>query len=145
VAGHVDLGEQLARAPLASLAGHAAQAEGDIVEHAEVGKQGEILEHQPDPARLRRHRVAGLGDHLAVDHDAPALQRLEPGDQAQDRGLAATRGADQAMDLAGQDGQADVLDHAPPAIGVAQSAHREAPNWPGFGQGRLRERVRHRE
>ena len=94
--------------------------------HAQMRKQGEVLEHQPDPAHLGRHRVARLGHQLAAEADAAALDRLEAGDQAQDRGLAAARGPHQAMHLALGQIEADAVHHDALAVGMAQPVDLQA-------------------
>ncbi|MDT4865592.1 hypothetical protein FQZ97_1004010 [compost metagenome] len=100
------LGDDLA--PLGVLA----DAEGDVVFHAEVGEQRVILEHHADPPPFRRKSEARAGNHLAVQYDLPGLHRFETGDGAQGGGLAATRGAEQTTDIAGIQVQVYPLHHA---------------------------------
>ena len=63
VGAHVDRGQQLGHAPLAAAPVAAAEAEGHVLADAQMREQGEVLEHQPDPAALRRQAPAGLGEH----------------------------------------------------------------------------------
>jgi hypothetical protein len=96
---HVDLGEQLLGPLPARRGAQGPQAEGDVVEDAQVREQRKVLKHQAHPALLRRQAVARPGEQLAADRDLSALERLEPGDQAQDGGLAAARGPDETVHL----------------------------------------------
>ena len=59
---------------------------------------------------MDRPRFAGgTSAHIdAVDHDLAAADILEPGDQAQQRGLAAARRADEDDELAIADGEVGV-------------------------------------
>src|SRR5687768_7595458 len=65
--------------------------------------EGIVLEHHGDVP------VAGaqIGDILAADGDASRGQGLEPGGAAQQRGLAAARGADEHHELAVPDLEID--------------------------------------
>ena len=60
------------------------QAEGDVLEHAHVAEQGVVLEHEADVA------VAGAaaGDVVVEVVDRPGVGLLEPGQDAQQGGLA---------------------------------------------------------
>ena len=78
----------------------AAQAETDVVCHAQVGKQCEVLEHHADAAFLGRHEHARRGDQVAIETNFAADHRFESGDGAQCRGLATTTPAEQAGDRA---------------------------------------------
>ena len=71
-----------------------------------VREQRVRLEHHVDRPLVRRD--AGHVD--AVDGDAPGGRLLEPGQHAQQRGLAAARAAEQAEQLAAIDLQRDVVD-----------------------------------
>ena len=79
------------------------QAEGDVLEHREVREDRVVLEHHGDAALARRQVV----DPPAADPDLALARRLEPGDDAQERGLAAARGAEQHHELLVGDGQVD--------------------------------------
>ena len=56
-------------------------------------------------------------------HDASAVDRIEPGERPQQRGLAASALAEQHDELAALDAQIEVLDDDPAAIGAAQIGH----------------------
>jgi hypothetical protein len=74
-----------------SLAGLDAQAEGDVLEHRHVAEQRVVLEHKAHVALAHMH----VGGVFAAEMDAAHVGRLQPGDDAQQRGLAAARGAEQ--------------------------------------------------
>lgn len=59
-----------------------ADAEADIVGHAEMGEQRVVLEHHADPAFLRRQGEAGTRDDFAAQLDLPGQHRFEAGDGA---------------------------------------------------------------
>ncbi|MNZ86875.1 hypothetical protein D3C78_1057170 [compost metagenome] len=67
-----------------------ANAEGDVVGHAQVRKQGIVLEHHADPAFLRGEGKTGAGDGFTRQLDFPFVNRLEACNRPQGRGLAAT-------------------------------------------------------
>ncbi len=64
-----------------------AQAEGHVLEHRHVAEQRVVLEHEADLA----FAYMGVGGVLAFEDDAPGVRRLQPGDDPQQRGLAAAR------------------------------------------------------
>jgi hypothetical protein len=66
-----------------------AQAEGDVLVHAQVRKQRIVLEHEADAALLRRHAALGARHRLAVDLDTAGIDGDEAGNGPQQRGLAA--------------------------------------------------------
>ena len=82
------------------------EAEGEVLvdRHVRIERVG--LEHHGDAALGRRHLVHAL----AVDQQLAAGDRLEPGDHAQQRRLAAARGADEDGELAGIDVEVDAVD-----------------------------------
>jgi hypothetical protein len=100
--GQSDQRQQLGDAPLALGARAVGDAEGDVLRHAQVREQGVVLEHHADAARLGRpvQGSGGVAQHLVAERDAAVGQRLQAGDRAQQRGLAAARGPDQHADLA---------------------------------------------
>ena len=61
--------------------------------------------------RSLRRFGRGIVDLHAVDDDAPALDRLEPVDAAQQRALARAGAADDRDDLARLDLERDVVEH----------------------------------
>ena len=75
---------------------------GDVLQRAQVRKQGVLLKHQPNPTLLRRaaNTLSAVQPGLATAAD-PALGRAEQArDGAQHRGLAAAGGADERQQLA---------------------------------------------
>ena len=85
-------------------------AEFDVGAHAQVLEQAGLLEHDAHRAAMRRHEHAGrlvLPD-LAVDDHASARRALQAGEAAQQRRLAAARGAEQRADAARGQRQGDV-------------------------------------
>ena len=106
--------EQLAGARVALGLGDAAhlQAEGDVVERVEMGKQRVALEH---------HRRAALGrgqagDVPAAEDDVALVDALVAGDHAQRAGLAAAGRPEQAAVAAGGDLQVDAIDRRRVAV-----------------------------
>jgi hypothetical protein len=91
--------EQIAR-PLAALFDRQAEDLGrqdDVVEDRPPLQQQRRLEHHADvAARIERH--AGR-----ADLDRSGIVRMEPGEDLQQRALAASRRADEARELARQD------------------------------------------
>ena len=65
-------------------------------------KQPRILEYITDAAAMRRDVDAGsaIVEHFAVDGDAAAIRPQQSRDHVDQRGLAGTRGAEQAGDPA---------------------------------------------
>ena len=72
------------------------QPEGDIARDGEMRKQRVALEHHVDRPPVRRH----AGQILAVEQDAARVRRLEAGEHAQQRGLAAAGRPEQREELA---------------------------------------------
>ena len=90
-------------------------------------EQREVLEHEPDPALLRRHEALGSGDLLAVEQDAARGRALDAcGDPEQGR-LAAARRPQQAEDLRRRDVEADLVEREDVAI-AARLTFNEAAN-----------------
>ena len=85
-----------------------ARAEGDVLAHREVREEGVALEDRVDLAAVRRQR----GDVLAVQEDAPGVGRLEAGQHAQQRRLAAAARPEQREELALLDPERDGV-HGP--------------------------------
>ena len=82
------------------------QAEGDVVLDRHVRKQRVGLEHHVDRAPVGRDAF----HVLAVEHDAARRRLVEAGEHAQQRRLAAARGAEQREELALVDDQRQVVD-----------------------------------
>jgi hypothetical protein len=101
--GEADLRQRFPHPSLELGRADAAQLEaiGHVGENGAVRPQRVRLEHEAEPARLGRQveLASGLEQHLAADADRTAVRPLEAGDGAQQRGLAAARGAEQGDDL----------------------------------------------
>ena len=82
------------------------KAEGDVLAHGHVRKDGVILENHADVALVRGDIV----DDPAVKGDGAALDGVEARDHAQQRRLAAAGGAEQREELALPDVQIQVGD-----------------------------------
>ena len=80
-----------------------AQTERHVVEHGEMREERVGLEHHVDRSPVRRH----VGHVAAVQEDAPRVGGSQPGNEAQQRGLAATRVAEQAEVFAAADVERD--------------------------------------
>ena len=91
--GEADLLERVATRARRSRGGDAVEAEADIVGDGEPGQEARLLEHDADGGMR-------LGDGLAVEADRAGARPVEAGDEAQQRGLAAARAADERDDLA---------------------------------------------
>ena len=97
----VDEGQRLQRlvARRLHVGGADQRADDDVLGHGEVGEGLELLEGAG-------HAAAGdavgphAGDLAAVEEDAAGVERLEAGDQVEQRGLAGAVGPDDADDLA---------------------------------------------
>ena len=107
-AGQMDQRQQLVDALLLLFLRGAANAQriGDVVADGQMRKQRQRLEHHAEIALVRRQRR----DVLAVQHDRAAGRLLQPGDHAQERGLAAARGPEQAHEGAVRHVQLDIVD-----------------------------------
>ncbi len=115
-----------ARATAASIcgAGQATrlQAEADIAGDGEMRKQRVVLEHDADVAPVRRR----AGDVATRQFDArPASGAVQPGDQAQQGGLAAARRPQQRDEFAARDRQIDAIEHGRGAEALGDAANVE--------------------
>ena len=79
------------------------QRHHDVAQRRQVRKQGVVLEHQAQAAALGRQRQApaGIEPQRLAAGDASGGRPVEPGDAAQQGGLAAAGGAHQGQQLAG--------------------------------------------
>src|SRR5581483_7383131 len=105
------------------------EREGRVVEDGHVWPDGVALEHHGDrPVHRRRVPPGSAGeDYLPVDADFAGIGPLEPGQTAQDRGLATTAGAKDREEAAGVDVEADAFDRlhlAPPAAALAEGLNQ---------------------
>src|SRR5690606_37843698 len=82
------------------------QAEGDVALHRHVRKQRVTLEHHVDRPPMRR--VAG--DVAALEQNTAFVRRLESGDDAQKRTLAAAGRSKQREEFAAPDLQRHAVD-----------------------------------
>jgi hypothetical protein len=107
--------------------GDAAQAVADVAAHVQVIEQRGLLDHVADRPPVHRHEPARgvVLPHLVADGDA-AGRALEPGQRAQQRGLAAARRPEQCADTARRQGQIDVEREA-----VARQAQRQLDHGGG--------------
>jgi hypothetical protein len=79
------------------------ESERHVLGHAQMGKQSKVLEHHPEIASFR----GKAGNVSALQSDGATVRDLEPGQQAQERRLAATARTQQHqglpfLDLEGQ-------------------------------------------
>ena len=88
----------------------AVQAKRDVLRHIQMRKQRIVLEHHANAALLWRQMDAMAADHHAIDADLTRTDFFQTRHGAQQRGLAATRGADQHAHLPGLQLQADAVD-----------------------------------
>jgi hypothetical protein len=90
----------------------------------EMRKQCITLEHHIDRPAVGRHRR----NILPVEQDAPVVRRLEAGEHAQQRGLAAARRAEQRKEFAGEYIERHAIDrgHAGEALAHAREPHQRA-------------------
>ena len=104
----LDEGEHLLDARLDRRTRHPVlmQAESDVSGDGEMRKQRVALEHHVDGTAVRRNRRKVL----AGEQHLPLVGRLEAGEHAQQRGLAAAGGAEQREELAGIDVEAEPID-----------------------------------
>ena len=110
-----------------------AQAERDVVESRHVRKEQLVLEHDGDGPLLRRHGDAlrRILEHHAVQGESPLLDRDEPRQRVQQRGLAAAVRPQDGRRLAGGDRELDVeLEGAPVEAGARLEAHGASSQRP---------------
>src|SRR6185369_10639992 len=88
------------------------ETERDVVEHAPVGQQAEVLEdhREAPPPELAELRLVGLPDVVAVEQDLAERRLDQAGEAADERRLTAARQAHDDEDLAGLDVERDVAD-----------------------------------
>ena len=104
------------------------ETEGNVLFDAEMGKERIVLKDQADAAVLRRALAARLGDDLLFHGNAPGLEALQTGHQAQHRRLAAAGGAKQADDLSLAQAEREVPHRQGRAIAVRQTIDVERPH-----------------
>ncbi len=121
VALEPDPGERALRGDLGVARREPAQAEGDVLDDAEMREKRVILEHQADAAGLRRQEQLRAGDLAPVEEDAPLRRALDAGRDPEQRRLAAAGMAEQADELARRDRQRDVVERAQRAVDLAHA------------------------
>ena len=89
---------------------HPDRRQRQVVEHGQVRKQVEVLEHHADLAAHLVDVLEVVGELDAVDDDAALLMFFEAVDAADQRRLAGARRAADDDPLALRDGQVDVLE-----------------------------------
>ncbi len=99
----------------------AAQAVGHVLGHGQVGEQRIGLEQDAVVARLR----FGVRDIAAGQHDRAAVLALQARDGAQQGGLAAARGTQQAHQFPGTDVERDVRQRGMAAEALHKMPDRE--------------------
>ena len=107
IVGHPDELEHLHR-PRAGVA--VTDAELDVRRHRQVREQGVLLEHQPHPPLLRGDRGADVVDGSSSQADLSAVDRVETGDRAQQRRLAAATRPDKPEHLVITDAERHVVE-----------------------------------
>jgi hypothetical protein len=88
---------------------HPHRRERQVLEHGEVREQVEALEHHADLAAHGVDLARIIVELDAVDHDAAAVVRFQPVDEADQRRLARARGAAHHHFLAARHREVDVL------------------------------------
>jgi hypothetical protein len=98
------------------------EAEGDIFEHGHMPKQSIVLKNETDLAIAYRpqSRIPTVDEHLAD------IRRLEAGNDAQQRGLAAARGPEKREQCPGRHFEIDILDRGKLAELLGYAAQRNA-------------------
>src|SRR5690606_4510315 len=106
-------------------------ADHDILDGAQVGEQPDVLEGARQP-RLRHFMRLAAGERRAVERAAPFLRDIEAGQHVEQRGLARAVRADQAVDLARANVEADLGQRTQAAEPLAQAfcLQDDAHAWP---------------
>ena len=103
-------------------------------------EQRDILEDHPDPPSLGRDGHPGPGHPAAADLDRARIGGVEPGDQAQDRRLAAAGRPEHRQHLAGPHVEVDVVDRDDVAERAPQAARLDRVNGRAVGNVATRQR-----
>ena len=83
-------------------------AQEDVLGHAQIGEQQQFLEHRGDAGGLRLLR-SGEVDLVPIDADRARIRAIDARDDLDQRRLAGAVLAEQRVDLAGMDVEADVV------------------------------------
>jgi hypothetical protein len=97
------------------------QAQGDVLGHGQRIEQREMLEHHGD-AQLARHLRIGDLHRLAVPAQFAGIRLDRAEDDLHQGGLARAVLAEYGVDLAGRNGQADIVVGQHARIGLAHMA-----------------------
>src|SRR4029450_9529132 len=94
-------------APSPPVPARAVEPDAEVRRGGEVGKERVVLEDDADAPRLGLHVDSTLSvrDGPPGYRDPPLVRRLEPGDQPERRGLAASRGPQKGEDAAALHGE----------------------------------------
>ncbi len=103
-------------------AGPHGQAERNVLRHRHVPEQGIVLEHEPDLPPVHRH----VRDVLPGDHHLPGIRQFQPGDDPQQRRLAAAGRAEQRHELPVRDRQVDPDQHRARAEALGDTLQHHA-------------------
>ena len=118
--------ERLARAGTASSLA-AREAERDVLGDCQMREQRTLLGDVSDRSLVGRDvQAVGGRDHAAVDRDRPTVGRDEADDQAQQRGLAAPRCAENRGQRSLRDDEVDLLQHGASPVGLREAAQRSS-------------------
>ena len=90
-----------------------AKSEGDVLVHVQMGEQGVFLENRVHLPLVGRE----IRNIFIVKKHIPRVRPDEPGDGAQDRGLAAARGAQEGDELPIVYLQVEATQHLLPVVG----------------------------
>ena len=118
--------------------------ERDVAFDREVGEEGTVLEHHPDPTAFRFDPQAVPHHRGVADLDRPRVGRLEPGDDAQQCALpraARAEERDQRPDRHGEVGAVDGLRGTERLVDPVRT-DRGRPTHPGDGTSGDTARVR---
>ncbi len=121
--------------------GHVAhlQPEADVLRHVHVRVERVALEHHRDVAVLGQR----VRDVAAVDVHRALGGFVQPGDDVQERALAAARGADEDEKVAGHDLDVDALENVHVAVAAADVADRECAHVQPFTAPAVRPRTKY--
>ena len=106
-------------------AGSVPDAVPDVLAHAQVREEREVLEHHAHASLLGGDEGIVVGDHDAVEADGSGIGALETGDEAQGGGLAAAAGPEQREHFAGIHIDVDGIrrDHRPETLRERAALH----------------------
>ena len=99
----------------------ALHAEGDVLAHRHRRVERVGLEHHGDVAVLGRHVV----DDAPADLDGTVACAIQPGDDVEQRGLAAAGRSDQHGEFAALDIEIDALQHLEVGVALRQGANAQ--------------------